>query len=132
METTTHNNKLSFAEQKMNIKHCFAPVFKTSKRGVCCSAFLLSVLLSILQIIISTSFKRRRVHYPRGEDGLSLITQRLILYQKGRKRRKKRKVGLKSPPRSSQRTLDQLFLFSPEGPVGNALCCQNAERWCVW
>ena len=131
METTTHNNKLSFAEQKMNIKHCFAPVYKTSKRGACCSALLLSILLSILQIIISTSFKRRRVHYPRGEDGLSLITQRLILYQKNIKRRKRRKVGLNSPPRPSPEQHFRLFLFSPKKMVENILCCLKTERWCL-
>ena len=129
METTIHINKLSSALQRIDISYCFAPVFAKRRRGVRCSVFLLSMLLSILQIIIATN-KRMRIHPPRGDDGLSLFTFRLILYQKGRNRRKRRKVGLNSPPRLSTRTLNKFFEFSQERPVGNALCCLFKNFFC--
>ena len=122
METTTQINKLSSVLQRIDISYCFAPAITKNKRGARCTVFLLSILLSILRIIIATN-KRMRIPYPRGDGGLSLFTFRLILYQKSRKRRKRRKVGLNSPPRSSPRTLNDFFSFSQEISVGNALCC---------
>ena len=123
METTTHINKLSSALQRINISYCFAPELKKGNRGACCRAFLLSVLLSILQTIILTN-KRRRIPYPRGDGGLSLFALRLILYQESKKRRKRRKVGLKSPP--------QKYEFSPgRTGRGHFVLLKCAEGRCV-
>ena len=131
METTTHINKLSSALQRINISYCFAPELKKGNRGACCRAFLLSVLLSILQTIILTN-KRRRIPYPRGDGGLSLFALRLILYQESKKRRKRRKVGLKSPPRSSPQILTQKYEFSPgRTGRGHFVLLKCAEGRCV-
>ena len=127
METTTHNNKLSSVLQKIDIMHCFMPAIRKSKRGICCSVFLLSILLSILQTIISAN-KRMRIPYPRGDGGLSLFTFRLILYQRGRKRRKRRKVGLNSPPRSSPQKTSQFSKFSQKSSDWDILCCLYKMR----
>lgn len=130
MDTTNHNNKLSSAAQKMNISYCTMPKFKKSRRSTRCSAFLLSVLLSILQTIIAIR-RRMRIPYPRGDCALSLFAFRLILYQKDRRRRKRGTVGLKSPPRLYRKQLNQFIMFSPKGAVEDTLCCKNDERWCL-
>ena len=130
METTAQINRLSSAAQKININYCITPFLKNNNSGAYSSAFLLSILLSILQTIISTN-KRRRIPYPRGDGALSLFAYRLILYQRSRIRCKRRKVGLKSPPRSSPQALTKKFNFSPKRAVENILCCKNAERRCV-
>lgn len=131
METQISNNRLSFATQKINITYSIAPALEKHRLGACCRAFLRTILLTILQIILSTSFIRGRRHYPRGEDGLSLVLQRLVLYQKGYKRRKRRKVGLNSPPRPGPRVTDKTVSFSTKRTVENALCCFNDGRVCV-
>ena len=131
METQISNNKLSFATQKINITYSIAPALERNRLGACCRAILRTILFTILQIILSTSFIRGRRHYPRGEDGLSLVLQRLVLYQKGNRRRKQRKVGLNSPPRPSPWVSEKTASFSTKRTVENALCCVNNGRVCV-
>ena len=131
METQISNNRLSFATQKMNITYSIAPALEMKRLGACCRAILRTILLTILQLFLSTSIKRGRIHYPRGKDGLSLVLQRLILYQRGNKRRKRRKVGFNSPPRTSPWVSEKTVSFSTKRTVENALCCINCGRVCV-
>lgn len=132
METQISNNKLSFATRKIYITYSFAPALESNRLGAYCREHLLTILLAILQIISSTSFKRRRIRYPRGESGLSLILQRLILYQKSKKQRNKRKVNLNSPPKINIWCINLKFKFSAKDTVENALWCLNTVRGCLW
>ena len=131
METKISNNRLSFATQKMNITYSIAPAIEKNRFGACCRALLRTILLTILQIILSTSFKRRKLHYPRRENGLSLVLQRLILYQESNRKRKKRKVGLNSPPEINISQFDRKIKFSAKDRVENALWCLSTVRGCV-